>query len=197
MARGPRYKVPFRRRREGKTHYYRRKKMILSGTPRLVIRKTNNQIIVQIADAKQKGDRILAQSNSKELRKYGWKFGTNNLPAAYLVGLLIAKKAVNQKFKQVITDFGLHPPNPESRMFATVKGAIDGGLTVNCPVENFPKENRIHGEHIVEFAQIVKKSKKQTFQNQFSSTIKSRLDPETIPANFEEVKNKINAAKVK
>ena len=70
MARGSRYKVPFRRRREGKTHYYRRKKMILSGIPRLVIRKTNKHMIVQIADAKQKGDKILVQANSKELEKY-------------------------------------------------------------------------------------------------------------------------------
>ena len=197
MARGSRYKVPFRRRREGKTHYYRRKKMILSGIPRFVIRKTNKHVIVQIADAKQKGDKILVQANSKELSKYGWNYGTKNLPAAYLVGLLAAKKAQNLKLKKVITDFGLHPPNPESRLFATVKGAIDGGLSINCPEDHFPKEARLQGKHIAEFAQAIKKSKKATMQNQFSSTIKQGLNLEKIPDNFEESKAKIGSAKVK
>ncbi|RLI36413.1 50S ribosomal protein L18, partial [Candidatus Bathyarchaeota archaeon] len=33
MARGPRYNVPYRRRREGKTDYRRRYKLLLSGLP--------------------------------------------------------------------------------------------------------------------------------------------------------------------
>jgi large subunit ribosomal protein L18 len=154
-------------------------------------------MIVQIADAKQKGDKILVQANSKELTKYGWNYGTKNLPAAYLVGLLIAKKAQNQKFKKVITDFGLHPPNPESRLFATVKGAIDGGLVVNCPEDHFPKETRLQGQHIAEFAQSLKKSKKENMKNQFASTVKKGFNPENIPTNFEDSKAKINNAKVK
>ncbi|MEM3964737.1 MAG: 50S ribosomal protein L18, partial [Thermofilaceae archaeon] len=37
MARSGRYKVPFRRRREGVTNYYKRRRLILSGKPRLVV----------------------------------------------------------------------------------------------------------------------------------------------------------------
>jgi large subunit ribosomal protein L18 len=48
MGHGPRYRVPWRRRREGKTNYYKRLKLIRSGKPRLVVRRTNKYIIAQI-----------------------------------------------------------------------------------------------------------------------------------------------------
>jgi len=36
MATGPRYRVPFRRRREGRTNYHRRLRLLLSKKPRMV-----------------------------------------------------------------------------------------------------------------------------------------------------------------
>ncbi len=47
MARTSRYKVKFRRRREGKTNYYKRREMIKSGLPRLVVRRTNRYVIAR------------------------------------------------------------------------------------------------------------------------------------------------------
>ena len=44
MATGSRYFVPFRRRREGKTDYYPRTKLVVADVPRMVVRKTNRQI---------------------------------------------------------------------------------------------------------------------------------------------------------
>jgi large subunit ribosomal protein L18 len=42
MARGPRYKVPRKRRRQGKTDYYFRYRVLKSGQKvRAVVRKTN------------------------------------------------------------------------------------------------------------------------------------------------------------
>ncbi|RLI44668.1 50S ribosomal protein L18, partial [Candidatus Bathyarchaeota archaeon] len=38
MATGPRYRVPFRRRREGKTNYRLRRALVLSKQPRLTVR---------------------------------------------------------------------------------------------------------------------------------------------------------------
>ncbi|MEM0126170.1 MAG: 50S ribosomal protein L18, partial [Thermofilum sp.] len=38
MARGSHYRVALKRRREGKTNYYKRRKLILSKKPRLVVR---------------------------------------------------------------------------------------------------------------------------------------------------------------
>ena len=48
MATGSRYFVPFRRRREGKTDYYQRTRLVVSDVPRMVVRKTNRHIIVQL-----------------------------------------------------------------------------------------------------------------------------------------------------
>ncbi|MGM0388528.1 MAG: 50S ribosomal protein L18, partial [Natrinema limicola] len=41
MATGPRYKVPMRRRREVRTDYHQRLRLLKSGKPRLVARKSN------------------------------------------------------------------------------------------------------------------------------------------------------------
>jgi large subunit ribosomal protein L18 len=51
MATGSRYFVPFRRRREGKTDYYQRTRLVVSDVPRMVVRKTNRHIIVQLVTA--------------------------------------------------------------------------------------------------------------------------------------------------
>ncbi|MEM3848787.1 MAG: 50S ribosomal protein L18, partial [Zestosphaera sp.] len=57
MARGPTYRVPRRRRREGKTDYYRRYRIIKSGQRvRAIVRKTNTQIIVQVVEFSPNGD---------------------------------------------------------------------------------------------------------------------------------------------
>lgn len=66
MATGPRYFVPFRRRHEGKTDYYQRMSLLASGTPRMVVRKTNRQIIVQLVVPGDEGDRTLVAASSTE-----------------------------------------------------------------------------------------------------------------------------------
>ena len=71
MATGPRYKVPFRRRREGRTDYHFRYKLILSRKPRLVIRKGNKNINLQLIVAEPAGDRTLLTVSSQELKKFG------------------------------------------------------------------------------------------------------------------------------
>lgn len=88
MATGPRYKVPFRRRREGKTDYHVRYKLILSKKPRVVVRKSNANMTIQLVMAEQKGDKTLLTVNSKALKDFGYTLSTGNLPAAYLTGLL-------------------------------------------------------------------------------------------------------------
>ncbi|NIP36754.1 MAG: 50S ribosomal protein L18, partial [Thermoplasmata archaeon] len=67
MARGPRYHVPFRRRREGKTDFRKRLRHLRSGMPRLVVRRTLTKTIVQVAEYSPEGDRVLAQASSPEL----------------------------------------------------------------------------------------------------------------------------------
>jgi len=96
-----RFQVKFRRRREGKTDYYARKRLICqdknkynSPKYRMVVRFTNTDIICQIAYATIQGDIILASAYSHELPKYGVKHGLTNYAAAYATGLLLARRAL-------------------------------------------------------------------------------------------------------
>lgn len=140
-------KVDFRRRRECKTNYHLRIKLLKAGKPRLVIRKTNKYIIAQIVKSEEAKDFTITYVNSKELKKLGWNYGFKNLPAAYLTGFLIAKKAEKQKIKEAIVDIGLQRSIKGSRIYAVVKGAIDGGLKIPCSEEMF-NEERIKGKHL-------------------------------------------------
>ncbi|RLF17607.1 MAG: 50S ribosomal protein L18 [Thermoprotei archaeon] len=194
MARGPLYKVPFRRRREGLTNYRKRRKYLLSGKPRFVVRKTARHIIVQVVRALPIGDHILVSAHSNELRRYGWLGDTNNTPAAYLVGLLAGLKALKKGIKEAIPDIGLHRPVPHSRVFAAIKGAIDSGLKVPCSPEVWPSEDRIRGEHIATYAKQLKAEDENLFKLRFSKYLERGLDPEILPEHFEKVKKIILAS---
>jgi len=94
-----RYQVKFRRRREGKTDFYARSKLIKQAknkynTPkyRLIVRFTNTDIICQIAYSKIKGDVIMTAAYGHELKRYGLKVGFTNYASAYAVGLLLARR---------------------------------------------------------------------------------------------------------
>jgi len=98
-----RYQVKYRRRREGKTDYYARKRLVSQAKNkynapkyRLVVRITNKNIIVQIAYARLQGDFILCQAQSRELPKYGIEHGLTNWTAAYATGLLCARRALKK-----------------------------------------------------------------------------------------------------
>ena len=165
----PRYKMPFRRRREGKTDYKKRLKLLLSKKPRLVVRKSLNYITAQIIEYKPNGDFTLVGLTSQELKKLNWKYSCKNLPACYLTGLLIAKKALEKGIKEAILDMGLHPSTKGSRIYALVKGAIDGGLKIPINEKILPSEERIKGLHIANYL--------EKFKN--------------LPKDFEKLKEKI------
>ena len=60
MANGPRYKVPFRRRREGRTDYRQRARLLRGRVPRAVVRNTLRHTSVQFITYDAKGDQVLA-----------------------------------------------------------------------------------------------------------------------------------------
>lgn len=191
MATGPRYKVPFRRRRESKTDYYARRRMIGSGRPRIVVRKTGTRIIVQVTEALSKGDRSIATADSKQLEKYGWHAGLKNLPAAYLTGFLAGHRAIKGGTKAAIADIGLIQPITGSRIFSAIKGAIDAGLSVPCSDEIFPNEKRIRGEHIAAYAKDLGANQPNVFKRQFGQLSKGRVDLTKLPSMYEATKAKI------
>jgi large subunit ribosomal protein L18 len=151
MATGSRYFVPFRRRREGKTDYYQRTKLIVADVPRMVVRKTNRHIIVQLVVAEMDGDRTLVSANSAELEKYGYKGSTSNTPAAYLTGMLFAVKAKKAQQDSAVLDIGLNRATPGARVFAALKGAVDAGLDIPYGEEILPSEERLKGAHIAAY----------------------------------------------
>ena len=169
-----RYQVKFRRRREGKTDYYARRRLVQqdknkydSKKYRLVVRRTNRRIITQIIFATIKGDRVLCQADSQELRKFGLEAGLTNYAASYATGLLLARRLltdlgmsdmykgvetadgeffdVNEKgvnenrrpFKALL-DVGLVRTTTGNRVFGALKGAVDGGIFVPHNTKRFP-----------------------------------------------------------
>lgn len=142
----------YRRKREGRTDYKKRLKMLVSGIPRLVVRKTNKNIIVQLVEYSENGDRVIVTANSSDLKKNGWKYATANLPAAYLTGMLAAQHAKKKGVEKAIVDLGLQSPKAKSRLYAAVKGAIDNGLDVPASEDVFPDADRISGKHIAAYS---------------------------------------------
>jgi len=191
VAKGPHYRVLFRRRREGKTDYRARKALILSELPRLVVRGTLKHITVQVVKAKAVGDEVVVSAHSRELAKtYGWKNGYGNVPAAYLTGLLCGLKAVTKGVKEAVMDMGLHAPSKGARVFAALKGVLDAGIKIHHAKEKTPDEKRIQGQHIVEYGKQLS-SNPEEYQRRFSTYLDRKLNIEQLPEHFSEIKKKI------
>lgn len=150
MATGPRYKVAFRRRREGKTDYHQRLRLLISRRPRIVTRRSLNHMRLQMVTPKPEGDVTLVHADSSELAKYGYTGTTGNTPAAYLTGLLFGYKAQAAGFDDAILDMGLQVSTKGNRVYGALKGIVDSGLEVPHDPEIFPGESRIKGEEIKE-----------------------------------------------
>jgi len=148
MATGPRYKVAFRRRRECRTDYYARRRLLTSHEARAVVRRSNKNITIQFAEFGMEGDRIIASVNTKDLVKMGWEYSCSSIPAAYLVGYLAGKKAMKAELEYAVLDIGMQNPQHGGVLFAVAKGMIDAGLEVPCNEDVFPDEERINGKHI-------------------------------------------------
>jgi len=100
-----RFQVKFKRRRECKTDYAARKRLILQDknkykTPkyRFVVRRTHRDIVCQIFSSDLTHDVCVQSAYAHELRRYGVRCGLTNYAAAYCTGLLLARR-VNSKYK--------------------------------------------------------------------------------------------------
>ena len=97
------FQVKLRRRREGKTDYRQRYKLITqdknkyqSHKYRLVVRFSNRFVLCQIVYAEIGGDKVLCSAHSSELARYGLPVGLKNYSAAYSTGLLLARRLLKQ-----------------------------------------------------------------------------------------------------
>jgi large subunit ribosomal protein L18 len=148
MARDSTSRVPFRRRREGKTDYRKRLRLVRSGKVRAVVRHSLKHTVVQLVRYDEKGDRIICCATTAQLKKLGWTGSTGNTPAAYLVGLLAGRKAAGQSVQEAVLDIGLLTPSKGSKVFATLKGLLDAGIKISHSKEVLPPDDRIRGKHL-------------------------------------------------
>ncbi len=157
-----------RRRRECKTDYLNRLKLLKSGRPRLVFRITNKYVIVQYVESKAAQDKVVFTVNSKNLLNHGWpeefKGSLKSISASYLTGYLVGKKIKGNKLAEPIVDLGMLKTIYKTKVYAFIKGLIDAGLVINCKKEAFPEEDRIQGKKL-----------KKDFSEIFSE-IKSKIE---------------------
>lgn len=148
MAQGPLYRVPMRRRREGKTDYRTRLALLKSGEHRVVVRTSNRNVIVQFVSYDEKGDVIAASAEARELVEMGYKAAGNNTPSAYLTGRLAATRAKEAGIETGVLDLGRATPHKGGVIFSALKGVIDGGIEVPAGASVFPSEERMRAEHL-------------------------------------------------
>nr|UXY87988.1 60S ribosomal protein L5 [Cryptomonas curvata] len=207
-----RFQVKWRRRREGKTDYYFRKRIISqdkrkynSPKYRVVVRISKHNILCQFVSSNIEGDKVINSSYSKKLSKFGILFGFTNFPSAYLCGIYLSKSILsgkniltkshfflNQAVSQTIKaslDIGLTRATAGHKVFACMKGVIDGGIAIPHSEKKYPGYSlekgfdplmlkyRIKGEHIYDYMKNLKEEDENKFNKYFSSSIKHEISP--------------------
>lgn len=185
------FTVPFRRKREGRTYYKKRLKILLSGRYRFVIRRSLKNFYASLIEYTPKGDKVLFTVNSKTLSKLGWKGDSGNLPSAYLIGFIAGKKALEKGVNEAVLDLGFNTSTKGSRLYSALAGAVDSGLKVPYNAEVLPEKDRLAGCHIAKYAESLKNDR-QRYEKQFRSYLKKGLKPEDIVRHFNDVKGRIN-----
>ncbi len=183
-AKGPTYVVPFRRRRSKSTNYAKRLALVKSGKPRMVVRKSNKHVLVQIVEFNPSGDKVLVSVNSKNLKKFKWA-SRRNLPTAYLTGFYAGVLGKKAGVKEFVLDIGLMPPVVGGLPFAAQKGAIDAGLA-SPHGEKIVDEERVKGAHIEAFANSLSETE---YKKRFASYLKEGFDPKKFTSLFESAKD--------
>ncbi|GFR31337.1 60S ribosomal protein L5 [Trichonephila clavata] len=179
---------------------------------RMIVRFTNKDIICQVAYARIEGDVIVSAAYAHELPRYGIKVGLTNYAAAYATGLLLARRVL-KKFNldgiykgvdeangedyivediegqpgafRCYLDVGLARTTTGARVFAALKGAVDGGLDIPHSNKRFPgydaesKEfnaeihrKHIFGQHVADYMRMLMEEDEDAYKRQFSQYIK-------------------------
>lgn len=190
MAHGSRYKIAFKRRKEGKTNYGVRLKLINLEKCRLVVRSTSKHTLVQIIKVKKEGDQTMVAAHSQEIKGMGWLGSGKNTSSAYLTGYLCGKKALKEGIDEAVLDIGLKTSIKGSKVYAALKGAVDAGMNIPHNETILPAEERIRGETVAQYAQSLEKSE---LEKKFSQYLAKGLSPDQLPDHFESIKQKIEA----
>ncbi len=182
----------FRRRREGKTDYKKRRGIIIGKRPFLSVRVSGRYVYGQIIRPTATGDLTLCAASSRDLPKqFGWKGSTKSIPGAYLTGFHLGHIAKREGVGGAVVYSGVGRFVHGSRLSSVIAGARDAGLKVQIDDESLPDEARIKGEHISKFGKDLESKDKDAFNKAFSGLLASGLNPADYPSHFEQVKSSI------
>jgi large subunit ribosomal protein L18 len=178
-----------KRIRLDKTNYRKRAAIIIGRHSFATVRVTDQNVSAQVTKATPTGDIVIASAHSHELTKHGWKGTTNNLPACYLTGLLLGKKALEKGVNKAVLYIGKE--HFTTRIAACAKGIADAGVNLPISEDSAPSDERITGQHIADYANSLKADELE-YKSRFSALLKNGLKPEDYPVHFEEVRLKIS-----
>lgn len=207
---------------------------------RLVVRFTNKDVICQITYAKLKGDVVMTAAYSHELPRYGLETGLTNYAASYATGLLAARRHLKKLNldkqyvgKEEVTgeywtynreeledgpkpfranlDVGLVRTSTGARVFAALKGAVDGGLDVPHSETRFAgyKHGEAKGEpgklntdklrkylfggHVADYMTKLQAKDPEKYKRQFAKYVAKGIKPEDMQALYATVHKNIRA----
>jgi large subunit ribosomal protein L18 len=186
------YIATLKRIRNGRTNYRKRAALLLSKRRFVTITVSDENVQAQIAYPMAKGDVTITSSHSRELTRFGWNGSLNSLPACYLTGLLLGKKSLSKDVDEAILYTGKN--SFTSRVAACLKGIIDSGMKVPASDSSFPPEERLVGNHIAEYARILKDENKDVYNSHFSRLIANNFDPTQYSSYVQKVKDAITAS---
>jgi large subunit ribosomal protein L18 len=183
------YVHTLKRIREDKTNYRKRSAILIGRHLFVTVRISDQNVAAQVLKPTPTGDIVIASAHSRELAEHGWKGTFNNLPACYLTGMLLGKKAIQKEIDAAVLYIGKN--HFTSRVGACMKGIVDAGVSMPVSEESLPDEDRISGQHIAEYSHTLKEDEKE-YNSRFSAILKNGLKPEDYPSHFEEIKSKIS-----
>jgi large subunit ribosomal protein L18 len=187
------YVHTLKRIRDDKTNYHKRAAILIGRHSFVTVKVSNQNVAAQVLKPTPTGDIVIASAHSRELEKQGWNGALNNLPACYLTGMLMAKKALAKGVKNAVLYIG--KDHFTSRVAACMKGIVDGGVSMPVSEESLPEQERISGQHIAEYAASLKENQEE-YNSRFSAILKNGLNPEDYPSHFEDIKNKLAGGKL-
>jgi len=200
---------------------------------RLVVRISNKDVTAQIAYAQLTGDKVLCSAYAHELKRYGAKVGLTNYAACYATGLLLARRLLTQlkladkypgvkeatgedkiveapedgprPFKALL-DVGLARTSTGARIFAALKGALDGGLDIPHKETRFAGYKQDAGKldaavlrkyifagHVSDYMKTLEKDDAASYQKQFSQYIKAGLKAGDVENHWKNVHKNVRA----
>jgi len=193
---------------------------------RFAVRFTNRDVICQVIYATIAGDVTICAAYSHELPKYGMKAGLTNYAATYATGLLCARRLLTKyglaetyegntdnigedynveaegdrrPFKCFL-DTGLVRTSTGARVFAALKGAVDGGLDIphndkryagydlqDKSLDPETLERYIKGGVVAEYAEEMQEEEPEKFETHFAKYLAEDFDPTELEDAMEGV----------